>query len=38
MKDGKYVQHVPGFLKKDKHPGWIVYLVVLENHGIQKIK
>ena len=20
MKDGKYVQHVPGFLKKDKHP------------------
>jgi hypothetical protein len=21
MKDGKYVQHVPGFLKKDKHPG-----------------
>ena len=20
MKDGKYVQHAPGFLKKDKHP------------------
>lgn len=20
MKDGKYIQHVPGFLKKDKHP------------------